>query len=211
MKEETMAKRTTKKTKGSQPQDAVQLLKADHKHVRKLFEQFHAAGDDDKGSLANRLFTELEIHSKLEEELLYPAVQSKLESVEYESEGNGLDVTDDGEIDPEAESTLDEIDGAELDALEDDEDEEAESEIITAAYDSHATVRELIQQLRTLDPKSSDYRELMTELEDAVIEHVTEEEEAILPLAAAQLDIQALGLTMQRRKDDLTSQSSLAA
>ncbi|HKY71614.1 MAG TPA: hemerythrin domain-containing protein [Nitrospira sp.] len=205
-----MAKRTTT-PKGSQPQDAVQLLKADHKHVRKLFEQFHAAGDDDKGSIARRLFTELEIHSKLEEELLYPAVQSKLESVEYESEGNGLDMTDDGEIDPEAESTFDEIDGAELDALEDDEDEEAESEIITAAYDSHATVRELIQQLRTLDPKSSDYRELLTELEDAVIEHVTEEEEAILPLAAAQLDIQTLGLTMQKRKDDLTSQSSLAA
>jgi hemerythrin superfamily protein len=213
MKEETMAKRTTKKTKGSQPQDAVQLLKADHKHVRKLFEQFHAAADDDKGAIARRLFTELEIHSKLEEELLYPAVQSKLESVEYESEGNGLDMTDDGEVHPEAESTLDEIDGAELDALEedDDEDEEAESEIITAAYDSHATVRELIQQLRTIDPKSADYRDLLTELEDAVIEHVTEEEEAILPLAAAQLDIQALGLTMQQRKDDLTSQSSLAA
>lgn len=206
-----MAKRTTKKPKSVQPQDAVQLLKADHKHVRKLFEQFRAAGDDDKGSIARRLFTELEIHSRLEEELLYPAVQSKLESLEYESEGNGLDMTDDGEVDPEAESTLDEIDGAELDALDDDEDEEAESEIITAAYDSHATVRELIQQLRTLDPKSSDYRDLLAELEDAVIEHVTEEEEAILPLAAAQLDVQSLGLTMQGRKDVLTSQSSLAA
>jgi hypothetical protein len=72
-------------------------------------------------------------------------------------------------------------------------------------------VRELIQQLRTLDPKGNDYLELLTELEDAVIEHVTEEEDAILPLAAAQLDVQTLGITMQRRKDDLSSQSSLAA
>jgi hemerythrin superfamily protein len=188
------------------------LLKADHKQVRKLFEQFQGASDEDKGAIAKRLFTELEIHSKIEEELLYPAVQSKLESVDDEdTQGNGLDVTDDGEVDPESESDFDEIDGAELDALDEDEEEETESEVITAAYDSHGTVRELIQQLRTVDPKSSDYRDLFAELEDAVIEHVTEEEDAILPLAAAQLDVQTLGITMQRRKDDLTSQSSLAA
>ena len=96
-----MAKRTPKKPKNAQPQDAVQLLKADHKQVRKLFEQFHAASDDDKQSIATRLFIELEIHSKLEEELFYPAVQAKLESLDYETRGNGLDVTDDdGEIDP---------------------------------------------------------------------------------------------------------------
>jgi hemerythrin superfamily protein len=190
----------------------VQLLKADHKQVRKLFEQFQGASDEDKSSIAKRLFTELEIHSKIEEELLYPAVQSKLEAVDDEEtrEGNGLDVTDDGEIDPESENDLDEIDGAELDALDEDEEEETESEIITAAYDSHGTVRELIQQLQTLDPKSSDYRDLFAELEDAVIEHVSEEEDLILPLAAAQLDVQALGVTMQWRKDDLTSQSTLA-
>jgi hemerythrin superfamily protein len=206
-----MAKRTPKQSKNSPPPDAVQLLKADHKQVRKLFEQFHGASDDDKGSIASRLFTELDIHSKLEEELFYPAVQSKLESLGYETQGNGLDVTDDGEIVPESKSTFDEIDGAELEELDDEEEEEAESEIITAAYDSHSMVKDLIQQLRTLDPKSSDYGELFTELEDAVIEHVTEEEDAILPLAAAQLDVQTLGMTMQRRKDDLTSQSSLAA
>ena len=208
-----MAKRTTKKPKSAQPQDAVQLLRADHKQVQKLFEQFHGASDEEKGSIAKRLFTELEIHSKIEEELLYPAVQSKLESLDdEETQGNGLDVTDDGEIDAEGASDFDEIDGAELDALdEDEEEEEAESEIITAAYDSHGTVRELIQQLRTLDPKSSDYRDMFAELEDSVVEHVSEEEDAILPLAAAQLDVQTLGVTMQRRKDDLTSQSSLAA
>jgi hemerythrin superfamily protein len=209
--EDPMAKRTPKKSKSSQPQDAVQLLKADHKQVRKLFEQFHDASDDDKRSIASRLFTELDIHSKVEEELFYPAVQSRLDSLGYETQGNGLDVTDDGEIDPESERAIDDIDGAELEELDDEDEEEAESEIITAAYDSHSMVKDLIQQLRTLDPKSSDYRDLFSELEDAVIEHVMEEEEAILPLAAAQLDVQTLGMTMQRRKDDLTSQSPLAA
>src|SRR5262245_15111075 len=150
----TMAKRTPKKPKSSQPQDAVQLLKADHKQVRKLFEQFHGASDDDKGSIAKRLFIELDIHSKLEEELLYPAVQSKLDTLDAENQGNGLDGTDDGEIEQDSENALeDEIDGAELDALDEDDDEERETEIITAAYDSHATVKDLIQQLRTRDPK----------------------------------------------------------
>lgn len=206
-----MAKRTPKNAKSDQPEDAVQLLKADHQQARKLFEQFHTASEQEKGAIATRLFIELDIHSKLEEELLYPAVQSKLESLEYETQGNGLDVTDDGEIDPDSESAFEEIDGAELDELAEEEEEGTESEIITAAYDSHSTVRDLIQQLRTLDPKSSDYRDLFTELEEVVIEHVSEEEDAILPLAAAQLDVQTLGITMQRRKDDLTSQSSLAA
>ena len=203
-----MTKRTPKKPRSGQPADAVQLLRADHKQARKLFEQFYGAADDDKGAIARQLFTELDIHSKLEEELFYPAVQAKLESLAYE--GNGLDVTDDGERDMDADS-IDEIDGAELDVVEEDTEEETESEVITAAYDSHRTIKDLIQQLRSLDPKSGDYRELFTELEDAVIEHVAEEEDTILPLAAAQLDVQSLGVTMQRRKDDLSSQSSLAA
>ncbi|HEY7129172.1 MAG TPA: hemerythrin domain-containing protein [Nitrospira sp.] len=206
-----MAKRTSQRSKSSQPQDAVQLLKADHKQVRKLFEQFHGASDEEKGSIASRLFTELDIHSKIEEELFYPAVQAKLESLDFEAQGNGLDVTDDGEVDLESEDAFDEIDGADLDELDDEEKEGAEEEIITVAIDSHSIVKDLIQQLRTLDPKSSDYRDLFAELEDAVIEHVTEEEDAILPLAAVQLDVQTLGITMQRRKDDLSSQSSLAA
>lgn len=201
-----MAKRTSKKaqTKSSQPTDAVQMLKTDHKQVKKLFEQFYAAPDDEKGSIAGKLFIDLDTHSKLEEELFYPAVQSKLESF------GGLDVTEngDGEKIEAAEINIDGIDGAELEAIE---DEDTASEVISAAYDSHRTVNDLIQQLRSLDPKSEDYRELFTELEEAVIEHVAEEEDVILPLAAAQLDLQALGITMQRRRDDLTSQSPLAA
>lgn len=204
-----MAKRTSKKSqsKSSQPADAVQMLKADHKQVRKFFEQFYDAPDTDKGSIAGKLFLELGIHSKLEEELFYPAVQSQLESL---GRDNGLDVTDDGEGETveEAELTFDPIDGAELEAIDDDDDA---SEVISAAYESHRIVHDLIQQLRSLDSKSDDYKELFTELEEAVIEHVAEEEDVILPLAAAQLDVQTLGMKMQRRRDDLRSQSSLAA
>ena len=205
-----MAKRTPKKSqaKSSQPADAVQMLKADHKQVRKLFQQFYAATDDDKGTIAGRLFISLNIHSTLEEELFYPAVQAKLESLG--KLGDSLDANEnlEGEKAEDAEANLDEIDGAEL-AVVDDKD--TASEVISAAYDSHQTIQDLIQQLRSLDPKSGDYHQLFTELEEAVIEHVAEEEDIILPLAAAQLDVQTLGVKMQQRKDDLSSQSSLAA
>jgi hemerythrin superfamily protein len=204
-----MAKRTSKKSqkKSSQPVDAIQMLRVDHKQVKKLFEQFSTATGDERGSIAAKLFLDLDIHSKLEEELFYPAVQSKLESLGM---GNGLDRTDDGEDEQseEAELDFDEIDGAELEAME---GEDEASEVISAAYESHRTAHDLIQQLRSLDPKSADYQALFTELEEAVIEHVAEEEDVIFPLAAAQLDVQTLGIKMQRRKDDLTSQSSLAA
>jgi hemerythrin superfamily protein len=204
-----MAKRTSKKSqkKSSQPVDAIQMLRVDHKQVKKLFEQFSTATGDERGSIAAKLFLDLDIHSKLEEELFYPAVQSKLESLGM---GNGLDRTDDGEDEQseEAELDFDEIDGAELEAME---GEDEASEVISTAYESHRTAHDLIQQLRSLDPKSADYQALFTELEEAVIEHVAEEEDVIFPLAAAQLDVQTLGIKMQRRKDDLTSQSSLAA
>ena len=200
-----MAKRPSKKSqaKSSPPSDAVQMLKADHRQVRKLFEQFYDAPDDDKGTIASRLFISLTIHSTLEEELFYPAVQAHLES--FGKLGDGLDATEDEEG---GEADLDEIDGTSLEAAE---GKDTASEVITAAYDSHQTIEDLLQQLRSLDPKSDDYRQLFTELEEAVIEHVAEEEDVILPLAAEHLDVQTLGIKMQQRKDDLTSQSSLAA
>jgi len=205
-----MAKRTSRKSqaKRAQPPDAVQMLKTDHKQVRKWFEQFYAGSDDDKGSIARRLFIELDIHSKLEEELFYPAVQSKLESLgkmgdDFAAAENGEDINDE-----QVEANVDEINGTELEVVG---DKETASEVISAAYESHRTVDDLIQQLRSLDPNSEDYGQLFTELEEAIIEHVAEEEDVIFPLAAAHLDVQALGMKMQQRKDDLSSQSPLAA
>src|SRR5262245_53196158 len=126
-----MAKRTSKKSqsKSSQPADAVQTLKADQKQVRKFFEQFYDAPDSDEGGIAGKLFLVVGIPSKLEEELFSPAVQSQLESF---GRGNGLDVADDGEGETleDAELTFDRIDGAELEAIDDEDDA---SEVISAA------------------------------------------------------------------------------
>jgi hemerythrin superfamily protein len=61
-------------------QDAVALLKEDHRTVEKLFEQFEkASGDGRKQKVAEQICLELSIHAKIEEEIFYPACEGKVE------------------------------------------------------------------------------------------------------------------------------------
>ena len=61
-------------------QDAIALLKADHRKVEELFEQFEKArGDDRKQKLALQICKELTVHTILEEEIFYPACEGKVE------------------------------------------------------------------------------------------------------------------------------------
>ena len=61
-------------------QDAIALLKDDHRKVEELFEQFEKAkGDGRKEKLALEICKELTIHTMLEEEIFYPACEGKVE------------------------------------------------------------------------------------------------------------------------------------
>jgi hypothetical protein len=60
--------------------DAIALLKADHRKVEGLFEQFEkATGTAKKESLAHEICNELKIHTMIEEEIFYPAFRGKIE------------------------------------------------------------------------------------------------------------------------------------
>ncbi len=60
--------------------DAIALLKQDHRTVEDLFEQFEkASGEGRKQKLARQICMELIIHSKIEEEIFYPACEGKIE------------------------------------------------------------------------------------------------------------------------------------
>lgn len=60
--------------------DAIALLKADHRKVEGLFEQFESAtGKSKKEELAKQICTELTVHTILEEEIFYPACRGKTE------------------------------------------------------------------------------------------------------------------------------------
>jgi hemerythrin superfamily protein len=64
----------------SMAQDAVALIKADHRRVEQLFREFEEAGDrayKTKQQLVEQIIKELEVHATIEEETYYPAVEAK--------------------------------------------------------------------------------------------------------------------------------------
>jgi hemerythrin superfamily protein len=55
---------------------AIELLKADHREVEHLFQQYAKADDNDaKDDLVQAICRELSIHTMIEEEIFYPRVQ----------------------------------------------------------------------------------------------------------------------------------------
>jgi hemerythrin superfamily protein len=61
-------------------QDAIALLKADHRKVEELFERFEkAGGDGKKQTIARQICLELTVHAQIEEEIFYPACEGKVE------------------------------------------------------------------------------------------------------------------------------------
>lgn len=60
--------------------DAIALLKADHRKVEELFENFESTkGVQKKRALAKQICTELTVHSMIEEEIFYPACKGKID------------------------------------------------------------------------------------------------------------------------------------
>lgn len=60
--------------------DAIALLKADHRKVEDIFQQFEAAGGKAaKRKLAEQACLELKVHTIIEEEIFYPACRGRIE------------------------------------------------------------------------------------------------------------------------------------
>jgi len=73
--------------------DALELLTADHNRVRGLFTRFQAAeGENDAQAarLAAMIFEELEIHTKIEEEIFYPTI-TKFDDETHELVTEGIE------------------------------------------------------------------------------------------------------------------------
>jgi len=70
-----------------QKMDAITLLKADHRKVEGLFEDYEGSkGKASKQKLATTICTELLIHTTIEEEIFYPACQGHIEDdLEHEA------------------------------------------------------------------------------------------------------------------------------
>jgi len=63
--------------------NAVRVLTADHREVKRLFQQYqelvdHEAGDEEKKPLAEQICAMLTVHATIEEEIFYPAAREAI-------------------------------------------------------------------------------------------------------------------------------------
>lgn len=74
---------SAKKVSEPRQQDAVAILRADHKKVGELFAQYEKSRSTSKKfSLVTDICTELSVHAQVEEEIFYPAVKAALKDKE---------------------------------------------------------------------------------------------------------------------------------
>ncbi|HWF59458.1 MAG TPA: hemerythrin domain-containing protein [Nitrospira sp.] len=190
----TQATSSSKKTRST---DAIQMLKDDHRKVEALFDQFLEEEGGKKQQTAQQIFHELEVHSTLEEELFYPAFQNR---------GNpaALASLEQGE-EPEREETMDATEFDEDEHIDGDTTEEDAEEMIAGSYDDHRVVRDMIAELRNNDASSLEFRQSMIQLQQTVMDHVSQEEDELFPQAQLSIDIKTLGMHMQQRRHEILS------
>jgi hemerythrin-like domain-containing protein len=81
------ARKSSPSRRRSRAQDAITLLKQDHQEVKQLFTRFERAnGESEKERLAEKICNELKLHTRLEEEMFYPAVREAIRDADLVNE-----------------------------------------------------------------------------------------------------------------------------
>jgi len=133
---------------------ATELLRRDHERVKQLFGRLQRGGNNQR-ALAEEIFTELELHARVEEQLFYPAYANI-----------GQDAAD----------------------------------TVAVSIQEHQVVRNFIRDLRRRRPSDAGYAEAWDTLREHVVDHATEEEETVFPIAELHLDVYDLGRRIQTMK-----------
>ncbi len=150
------------------PDDALAMLTADHKKVQALFAQVERMQDKDeetaKGEIVRQICNELTIHTRIEEEIFYPAVRK---------------------------------------AIDDDD-------LMDEADVEHAGAKDLVEQLKNMQPADDHYDAKVTVLGEQVEHHIKEEQNEMFPkVRKSDLDTVALGAEMADLKLELMEELSL--
>ena len=153
------AKKKAKPRAFAQSKDAVAMLKADHKKVSGLFEQFEKSrAASTKMKVVAQICMELTVHTTLEEEIFYPAVKAALK----------------------------------------------DHELVPEANVEHAAVKDLIAQVKGVEPDGEVYDARVRVMGEFVKHHVKEEQNEMFPkVKKTKLDMIALGERMAERKAEL--------
>jgi hypothetical protein len=163
--------RSSARESGQDGQNAIALLKADHREVKQLFEQYEElanqdADDEEKRALAEQICNMLTVHAQIEEEIFYPAARESIE----------------------------------------------ETDLVDEATVEHASAKDLIAQIQSMEPSEELYDAKVTVLGEYIDHHVKEEERQMFPQARkGDLDLEELGMQLQQRKQELMSELGMDA
>jgi hemerythrin superfamily protein len=85
-----MPSNTKRSARSADAPDAIDMLVADHKKVKKLFSEFDKLKEDgadrEKSAVVEQICNELKIHAALEEEIFYPAVRKAIDDADLMDE-----------------------------------------------------------------------------------------------------------------------------
>ncbi len=163
--------RSTQTRNSDSPRDAIALLKADHRTVSALFDEFEKAEEEEQSAIAQRVCQLLTVHATIEEELLYPAAKSAFDSEEDE------DLVNEAEVEHGSAKEL----IAKIEGMSSDDEHFKATVTVLSEYIKHHVKEEeneLFPQLRKTD---LDLKELGTRLADrkfALMEQMGIEEQA---------------------------------
>jgi hemerythrin superfamily protein len=151
----------------TEPQNAIALLKADHREVEALFRAFKKSkSESEKQALAKQICDALKVHTRIEEEVFYPAY------------------------------------------LEATGDEELRNEAVV----EHQAAKKLIEEIESSVAGDPLFDARITVLAEMIKHHVKEEESLLggmFPKArAAGMDLRALGILLEARKQELVAEPS---
>lgn len=161
----TASKKAAKPAPVPKPQEATAMLRADHKLVGGLFEQYgKTRSSGKKKALVAKICTELGVHAQVEEEIFYPAVQRALK----------------------------------------------DHELVPEASVEHATLKDLIAQVKGVEPDGDMFDAKIKVMGEYVKHHVKEEQNEMFPKARnTKLDMVALGAQMAARKSELLASGTM--
>ncbi|HZO02843.1 MAG TPA: hemerythrin domain-containing protein, partial [Burkholderiales bacterium] len=68
------------------PESAIALLMEDHEYVKKAFRAFEKMDEEDQPALVKQVCAALKVHTKIEEEIFYPAVRRAIKDPDLMNE-----------------------------------------------------------------------------------------------------------------------------
>ena len=70
----------------SKPVSAIALLMEDHEYVKKAFRAFEKMDEEDQPALVKKVLQALKVHTRIEEEIFYPAVRKAIKDEDLMNE-----------------------------------------------------------------------------------------------------------------------------